>query len=93
MSLQRRKYKVCDLPLIPRDRVLRTLSLTRKERKERKKRKKNIAGRACSAVQRERAAREFPTANKGVCGTEWKGDARQANPGRRRGGRALGEVQ
>ena len=37
MSLQRRKYKVCDLPLIPRDRVLRTLSLKRKERKEKKR--------------------------------------------------------
>ena len=29
--------EVCDLPPIPRDRVLRTLSLTRKERKEKKR--------------------------------------------------------
>ena len=40
MSLQRRRYKVCDLPPIPRDRVLGTLSLTRKERKKKKEKKK-----------------------------------------------------
>ena len=51
MSLQRRKYKVCDLPPIPRDRVLRTLSL-HKKRKKRKERKENIRAERVRATRR-----------------------------------------
>ena len=57
MSLQRRRYKVCDLPPIPRDRVLGTLSLTRKERK--RKKRKNVWAERFRAVCRA-GGRIFP---------------------------------